>query len=499
MRRKTDNVNLIEWWISAAVMLIAVFSLLIWFATNGEKQEEAEVEALLIQQMKQTALKVEKELCSFKTCTETLAASFSQIEADEETVLKMAMAAGRMLGMYDVILCEEDGTGYRLQGGAVETVTVSEDIYLMSTYTDKDNIMFAAQDDLHDKASIIIVEPVGYEDRKTQYLICYFGLPDLQWLITDRIFGSDVFYVVLDGTGASIQAVQNSNSWQNPMCKLSEDYISFLEEVSGDTAAVDKLHAGVSERYGGISYLRNPGNNRYFVYAPMDFMNFTLVTAIGTDYVDRMISEEWKIGNTLVTGLGIAFAIFMLVLIVIMVVNLIKNSNKRKDLEEKADTDLLTELYNKISTERKIKECMIDHPNEQGLLFILDIDNFKKINDTMGHAFGDEVLRTLGTSIRSEFRATDILGRTGGDEFTLFLRNLKDDDIIKMEAEKVEQFFKNFKAGTYTKYSVTASIGAAVFPRDGANFEDLYKAADNALYVAKKRGKNQLAFYGDKA
>lgn len=499
MKRKTDGINLLQWWISAAVLLIVVFATLIWFSNAGQKKEQAEVEAAMAQQMKVAALQVEKEFSGAVIYAETMAAAISREDTDIKTLLKMAEAAGHMRGIYDVILCDEDGTGYRLQGDDVVNVTVSEDIYLTSLYTDKESIIYLAEDDLHNQASIVIVEPVGYEDRKTQYLICYYNFPDMQWLATDRIFGSDVFFVLLNDTGASISMIQNNNTWQNPMCVITDDYFAFLEELTGENAAVESLHTGIWNRGGGVTYLYSPGNARYFVYAPMDFGNFTLMGGVGSNYIDRFVSDEWKQGHTVIMVLSIAFIVFMVLLVVIMVINLIRNSNKHKALEEKAETDLLTELYNKMSTERKIKEYMAQHPKEQGLLFILDIDNFKKINDTMGHAFGDEVLRTLGTSIRSEFRASDILGRTGGDEFTLFLRNMKDDDIIKMEAEKVEQFFKNFKAGTYTKYSVTASIGAAVFPRDGENFEDLYKAADNALYVAKKRGKNQLAFYGDQA
>ena len=66
------------------------------------------------------------------------------------------------------------------------------------------------------------------------------------------------------------------------------------------------------------------------------------------------------------------------------------------------------------------------------------------------------------------------------------------------EAQKLVNFFKNFQVGEYVKYSATASIGAAVFPADGADFDTLYMAADQALYKAKKRGKNQLAFYDDR-
>ena len=130
---------------------------------------------------------------------------------------------------------------------------------------------------------------------------------------------------------------------------------------------------------------------------------------------------------------------------------------------------------------------MADYPDSLAVMFVLDIDNFKKINDTMGHAFGDEVLRELGRQIGVNFRVTDIIGRTGGDEFTIFLKNLKDDSNTIREAQKLEYFFRHFQVGDYVKYSATASIGAAVFPAD-----------DAALYKAKKRGKNQLAFFDDR-
>ena len=75
---------------------------------------------------------------------------------------------------------------------------------------------------------------------------------------------------------------------------------------------------------------------------------------------------------------------------------------------------------------------------------------------------------------------------------------IKDDEIKEREAGRVAAFFKNFKAGEYVKYSVTASIGVAVYSKDGDTFEALYKAADQAVYQAKRHGKNQLAFYKQK-
>lgn len=132
------------------------------------------------------------------------------------------------------------------------------------------------------------------------------------------------------------------------------------------------------------------------------------------------------------------------------------------------------------------------------MMFLLDVDNFKTVNDTMGHAFGDEVLSTLGEEISSIFRASDIIGRVGGDEFMIFLKAVATPEVVRKEARKVEGFFQNFHVGEQAKYAVHASIGVAVFPHEGVDFETLYKAADQGLYKAKRRGKNQLAFYDDK-
>ena len=192
-----------------------------------------------------------------------------------------------------------------------------------------------------------------------------------------------------------------------------------------------------------------------------------------------------------------ALVLFFTLVVVVNAINGIRYHDQSRALERKADTDLLTELNNKIATERKIREYIRDNQDSQALMFVFDIDNFKKINDTRGHAFGDEVLRTIGMRLKAEFRMSDVIGRVGGDEFILLLKNIKDENILKKESGRVADMFRDFKVGQYSKYKVTASIGCAVFPRDADNFDDLYKAADRALYKAKQRGKNQLAFYKD--
>lgn len=226
--------------------------------------------------------------------------------------------------------------------------------------------------------------------------------------------------------------------------------------------------------------------------------NWSLVYGVRQQSVDRLVERNVEDSRLAVLKFAIVMVAFSIFVIVTVIINSFKNREHGRALEDKADTDLLTDLYNKAATERKIQEYLENSPNSRGLMFILDIDNFKKINDTMGHAFGDTLLKTLGKEIKAEFRVSDIIGRTGGDEFMVFLKDVNDDVIIEREASRITKFFHDFKAGgDYVKYSATASIGAAVFPDDAKNFKDLYVAADQALYKAKKRGKNQLVFYNE--
>lgn len=257
-----------------------------------------------------------------------------------------------------------------------------------------------------------------------------------------------------------------------------------------------KLYNGVGTAVSATA----KGDSRTIANASVGIKDWQLSFGVRQSYITKLTGTYFSDVKSTVIKLAIVIAVFSVFIFSTIVFNQIRSKERGKVLEDKADTDLLTELNNKAATERKIQEYLENNPNGRAMMFILDIDNFKKINDTMGHAFGDTLLKTLGKEIKTEFRMTDIIGRTGGDEFMVFLKDVTDDLIIEREANRITRFFHDFKAGgDYVKYSASASIGAAIFPDDAKNFKDLYIAADQALYRAKKRGKNQLVFYNEAA
>ncbi|MEG2671983.1 MAG: GGDEF domain-containing protein [Ruthenibacterium sp.] len=125
---------------------------------------------------------------------------------------------------------------------------------------------------------------------------------------------------------------------------------------------------------------------------------------------------------------------------------------------------------------------------------IVDVDNFKSINDTYGHMLGDEALRTLGKTLRATFRAEDIIARLGGDEIVIFLKNIQSAELAVARGRKVCDAMEQQRIGT-EKVRITCSAGVAMAPVDGGTIKELYHHADIALYEAKHKGKNQVCLY----
>ena len=162
---------------------------------------------------------------------------------------------------------------------------------------------------------------------------------------------------------------------------------------------------------------------------------------------------------------------------------------------QQAQRDTLTKLLNKSSTEQAITNYLAEETEGSHALLVLDLDNFKSVNDSYGHLYGDAVLTQIGTTLRSLFRSHDIIGRIGGDEFLILLKNIPDRDMVIDRCQLLVETFRSQLRKLMPDLSVSVSIGCAIAPIHGANYAELFRNADNALYNAKRRGKNQFNIY----
>ncbi len=160
---------------------------------------------------------------------------------------------------------------------------------------------------------------------------------------------------------------------------------------------------------------------------------------------------------------------------------------KIKRLEKRADSDPMTGLYNRLATETLINNALIEAGGE-GAIFMIDIDDFKKVNDTMGHHAGDLLIRAASACIASIFREADVVGRVGGDEFVAFAPHLLRREHVENKArEIVEEMRAADISGAQAK---TCSVGAVILKGGMHTFEEGFQLADKALYKAKSLGKN---------
>lgn len=173
---------------------------------------------------------------------------------------------------------------------------------------------------------------------------------------------------------------------------------------------------------------------------------------------------------------------------------LAKDINKSKQEEIKiikaAKYDQMTMLFNRETAMDSIKNIIVHEENKSHALFMLDIDNFKALNDTFGHQAGDVFLINLAKELKKSFRDSDIIGRIGGDEFFIFVQNLYDMRQIEKKAEDILGIIRR-AAQKYENINIGGSVGGSLYPKHGNNLDDLYTKADNALYEAKRAGKNQ--------
>jgi len=186
----------------------------------------------------------------------------------------------------------------------------------------------------------------------------------------------------------------------------------------------------------------------------------------------------------------------------------IRNVTQQKKAQEKlleqqemlyhqAHHDALTGLANRVLFNDRLEQAIkkAQRNNTKMVLFFIDLDHFKEINDSMGHEVGDEVLKEVTHRLRSAIRKEDSLARLGGDEFTIIIENLTQVQDASFLAKKILDVLAKPIIINGNKLYVSSSIGISLYPDDGISAQNLLKYADSAMYKAKSEGRNNFQFY----
>jgi len=237
----------------------------------------------------------------------------------------------------------------------------------------------------------------------------------------------------------------------------------------------------------------------------------TLINALSLDVVTKKLADNNSYSSTYRAMVGdelhsIMFTFIKLeddislsnVVVGFKIVDDEVQRNKERDkLKKLSETDVMTELTNRASGENNAKEAI--HEGRAGMLCILDVDKFKSINDTFGHAVGDEVIIAVAQCLKDSFRDDDIVFRLGGDEFAVLAFDV---DSQQLGQKILDRFFMRLEyigIMELGERKITSSVGAVLIEKNSRfEFEQLYKMADSCVYKSKETEGNKLSFF-DKA
>lgn len=225
----------------------------------------------------------------------------------------------------------------------------------------------------------------------------------------------------------------------------------------------------------------------------------------------RVPNGEWTIAMSRPTDftfqmiLGITLSLITAIVFTLLIRRILREPERLRGLVKKqtlqlerlAFTDELTGLANRRFLTEQLEQAILNIRREEKYLALmyLDLDDFKRINDSTGHEDGDRLLVEMGLRLRATVRDTDIVGRLGGDEFAIILVNIKSAEHARIVADKIIANISRPVQLANTEAIVGVSIGITLAPEDGASSGELLRNADLAMYAAKRAGKNQLSFY----
>jgi diguanylate cyclase (GGDEF)-like protein len=304
------------------------------------------------------------------------------------------------------------------------------------------------------------------------------------WVAAEVMLGSIRIYLMMKDVakakGAQYTGTTMAPIWAGLASIVLISAGCFQCVRSGNLALILMAGIGIANLIGGISS-RNAGTPRY---GALLICILTLPFAVAT--IMSPIPFLFLVGVQ--TPLYTAGMIFLLLENHKILLNLHRSEHRNRQM---AHHDLLTGLPNRAMNLKLFAELLAGpdpaSPRSKLVVFCLDLDGFKAVNDGCGHAAGDAVLVTVAERLRTSIRDVDFACRLGGDEFVVLLPDISDDEAVSVARRIISRVSEPFDFAPAARIGV--SVGIAAAPRDGAGADELLSAADRAMYEAKRRGK----------
>lgn len=282
------------------------------------------------------------------------------------------------------------------------------------------------------------------------------------------------------------------------LARFSEDSPDGVKGV-GASIAGDTRPADIKENAEGQYVRPSPIDRIDRVYAYGRVGSYPLVVTVGLDL--HHVLTEWRSNAMVVVGLAFAATLLLIGFAAQLIRQIFRDaraaSAARQEITHTAEHDFLTGLPNRMLLNDRIDRAIAAaqrHQNRLAVLF-LDLDGFKLVNDSLGHAAGDQLLQAVANRLVACVRGSDTVCRQGGDEFVVLLSEVQRPEDAGIAAQKMLQAVAEIHSIDQHELGLTTSIGVSIYPQDGLDAQTLVKNADIAMYQAKESGRQCYRFF----
>lgn len=338
---------------------------------------------------------------------------------------------------------------------------------------------------------VVLGVPVFYEDTVIGILGGSYNVGELSRMLFDDLFSGKGYSLIVTRDG---EITAHDGDKTDHKLSYGDNIFSFYKSKKiGQGHSIEEISQDFDEGREGLICLSGyaDGSDRYLAYAPLGINDWMICYVVPVPVAQQSYAfvERYEFIFLGCFGVLVGVLIFYIMR---------KNRQKTEAILRSARTDELTQVYNRRYVEQYTEQVLGENSEKkQSAFFIMDVDKFKEVNDVYGHAVGDAVLHAFGEVLNGQFRGDDIVGRIGGDEFTVLMRNISSQEAVHSKAENLLEETKKLAFDEMDGKGITVSIGIALYPEHGKTYMELYRSADQALYETKRRGRNGYTISGE--
>ena len=389
-----------------------------------------------------------------------------------------------------VAIIDGEGNSY-YNSGAVSNVAYRK--YFQDAIRGKNAVSDPLLSRVDGETKIILAVPIYKDDIIIGVLGGSYDVFHLSHMLFEDLFHGIGYSIIVNKEG-DVVAYDGSEQYRG--ITMSNNFFEYFGKSTfrgNDT--IETVRTDFENQSSGVVKLGigdDRRNDRYLAYTPSGINDWMMcyIVPIATAQQDYTFIGVYEAYLSVFCAIMVGLGVLQLVHI---------NMKRQRELMRSAAVDGLTNIYNKSAAENSIDSYLKTTYTISGVqaFLMFDVDCFKTVNDTYGHATGDKVLAAIGATLISVFRDSDIKGRIGGDEFCVLMKNVVSKEMAERKTQQLVESIQQIRIDEFPDLSVSISVGIAYAPENGKSYIELNKCADKALYGTKKNGKNGYSVYSE--